>query len=161
MTPEFTLVGSFQYSAEAHICRAKLEDAGIPAFLRDDITIDSDPLMSQAIGGVKLMVRTIDLEDARNVLNDVEMYSQTDDGKPLACPHCGSHAVEMVTVVDSIGSAIKFAIVSLAGLFPILRHRYRCNDCKTAFEWPGTRQSLGFHGRALSKSTTNRLFSAS
>lgn len=136
MTPEFTLVGSFQYSAEAHISRARLEDAGIHAFLRDDITIDSDPLMSQAIGGVKLMVRTADLERAREILNDVEVYSQTDDGQPLTCPHCGSHAIEMVTVVDSIGSAIRFAIVSLAGLFPIVRHRYRCNDCRSAFELP-------------------------
>ncbi len=142
MTPEFTQIASYPYSVEAHLNRARLEDAGIEAFLRDDITIDSDPLMSQAIGGVKLMVRTPDGGRALEILGDVEPFSTAEDGSHITCPKCGSDSVEMVTSVDSVASAIKFALVSLAGLFPILRHKYRCNGCGQLFALPANTKSL-------------------
>ncbi len=132
--PEFSLAARFQYSAEAHIYAAKLGDAGIEVFMRDHITVDSDPLISNAIGGVKLMVRTTDLECAKSVLEGVEMYSLEDDGRPMTCPECGGHAIEMATGLDGKWSFLKFVAVSLAGLFPIINHRYKCNDCRASFK---------------------------
>ena len=134
MTPEFSLAARFQYSAEAHIYRAKLADAGIEVFMRDHITIDSDPLVSNAIGGVKLMVRTVDLERAKVVLDGIENYSLEDDGTPVHCPACGSQKVEMSTGVSGTWPILKFVVVALMGLFPIVRHRYRCNDCGNTFK---------------------------
>ncbi|NJW54799.1 DUF2007 domain-containing protein, partial [Salinimicrobium sp. CDJ15-91] len=53
----FSTVAVFQYSAEAQIIKGRLESEGINSFLVDNHTIDTDPLVSNAIGGVKLKVQ--------------------------------------------------------------------------------------------------------
>ncbi len=50
----FSTVAVFQYSSEAQIIKGRLESDGIEVFLADNLTIDTDPLVSNAIGGVKL-----------------------------------------------------------------------------------------------------------
>jgi hypothetical protein len=42
--------------AEAHAMRVRLEAAGIPVFLADELTVAMDWLLSNAIGGVKVQV---------------------------------------------------------------------------------------------------------
>ena len=54
---EFKKIGEYQYSYEANIYKTKLESFGIEVFIRDSFTIDANPLISNAIGGVKLYVR--------------------------------------------------------------------------------------------------------
>ena len=48
----FTKIGQYQYSSEAFIYKGKLEAEGIEVFVRDNHTVDTDPLVSNAIGGV-------------------------------------------------------------------------------------------------------------
>ena len=50
------IVATYLYPHEAHIARASLESAGIPAVLADEHTINTDWLYAQALGGVKLLV---------------------------------------------------------------------------------------------------------
>ena len=60
MESEFHTLGSFEFPADVQIIKGKLESEGIMVFLRDETTINSDPLISTAIGGVKLQVYTKD-----------------------------------------------------------------------------------------------------
>ena len=53
MIDNYTILTTFPYSTEAQITKSKLEAEGIKVMLLDEKTIDSDPLISQAIGGVK------------------------------------------------------------------------------------------------------------
>ncbi|RZJ25597.1 MAG: DUF2007 domain-containing protein, partial [Flavobacterium sp.] len=99
MEETFELVGTFQYSAEAYICKGRLESEGIRAYLKDHNTIDSNPLYSQAVGGVKLFVAKADAEKAREILQSIPEFSIDDEGKPLVCPNCGAEKIEMVTSV--------------------------------------------------------------
>jgi hypothetical protein len=78
---KFTLLRRFQYSSEAVIYQGKLESYGIEVFLRDINTIDSNPLYSNLLGGIKLFVRTEDFEKANEILNDVNLFSVDDDGQ--------------------------------------------------------------------------------
>ena len=52
MRNEFYTITSSTYSADIQILRGKLESEGIPVFLKDENTINTDPLISDAIGGV-------------------------------------------------------------------------------------------------------------
>ncbi len=52
MENTFIKVASFQYSSEAMIIKGRLEAEGIEVFMKDNNTIDTDPLVSNAIGGV-------------------------------------------------------------------------------------------------------------
>ena len=67
----FQKIATFQYSSEALILKGKLESEGIEVFMRDNVTIDTDPLVSNAIGGVKLFVRSEDLGKAQGILSEI------------------------------------------------------------------------------------------
>ena len=67
MESEFTTIASFEYLADAQIVKAKLESEGIPTFLKDE-NILTVGFIRDAIGGVKLQVKTKDKAAARAVL---------------------------------------------------------------------------------------------
>lgn len=54
---KFQLLRRFQYSSEAIIYQGKLESHGVEVFLRDNHIVDTNPLYSNAVGGVKLYVK--------------------------------------------------------------------------------------------------------
>lgn len=67
---KFTKIATFSYSAEALILRGKLESENIEVFLFDNITVDTDPILSNAIGGVKMFVYSENAENAKLIVND-------------------------------------------------------------------------------------------
>ena len=64
MNDNYTVLTVFDYSTSAQVLKSKLESQDIKVMLMDEKTIDSDPLISQAIGGVKLLVHNSDLDRA-------------------------------------------------------------------------------------------------
>ena len=77
---KFTTVAIFQYSSEAQIIKGRLESENIEVFLTDNLTIDTDPLVSNAIGGVKLKVLSHQAKEAKEILSSIEKYSLVDEG---------------------------------------------------------------------------------
>ena len=61
---KFTKIATFSYSSEAAILKGKLESEGIEVFMFDNNTVDTDPMISNAIGGVKLFVYSERWEEA-------------------------------------------------------------------------------------------------
>ena len=59
---EFITIHIFQLPTEAHIAKALLESQGIDVFLKDEHTVQSHNFLSNAIGGVKLQVKEIDVD---------------------------------------------------------------------------------------------------
>jgi hypothetical protein len=53
---------------EAFVARSLLEDAGIECFLQDDNVVRMDWFWSDAIGGIKLVVRQKDAEESERLL---------------------------------------------------------------------------------------------
>ena len=71
--PSLVTVATFTKSAEAHLRRLALQQAGIKAFLQDEHFSDVNFWgMANAIGGVKLQVDPADVELALRVLNEAE-----------------------------------------------------------------------------------------
>lgn len=129
-----TTVARFQYTAEAIVIRGRLEAEGIKTFLADSHTIDTDPLVSNAIGGVKLQVRKEDEERAKAVLDEISRYSVDDKGEAIQCPKCNAQKVEMGTSIKDIKSFFGFlAGILLGGLPPYMKQKYRCSECGFEF----------------------------
>ncbi|RYJ43686.1 DUF2007 domain-containing protein [Flavobacterium beibuense] len=134
MENTFVKVASFQYSSEAMIIKGRLEAEGIEVFMKDNNTIDTDPLVSNAIGGVKLLVRLDDKERAIEVLQDVSRYSLDDEGKPLTCTKCNSHEIELGTTIKDIKSLFAFLFTFVSVALPFYtKYKYRCNNCGNEF----------------------------
>lgn len=81
MNEIFSNVAVFQHSAEAQVIKGRLEAEGIKSFLVDNHTIDTDPLVSNAIGGVKLRVRKEDEARAMQILESINNYSVDDEAR--------------------------------------------------------------------------------
>ncbi len=117
---EFYILGSFEYAADVQVIKAKLESEGIPVFLRDENTLNTDPLISSAIGGVKLSVYSRDKERAIEIYNEIRPYAVDDKGDPIICPNCKANRSEVYYSRKSI----------LHKLFPFLEEKkYKCTNC--------------------------------
>lgn len=121
MKQEFYTIGAFEYVADVQIIRAKLESEGVPVFLRDEYTLNTDPLISSAIGGVKLQVYTRDKDRAMAIYNELRNYAVDDSGNPVVCPNCRAMRSEVYYSRKKL----------LYKLFPFLEPRkYRCLNCE-------------------------------
>lgn len=120
MKTEFHTLGSFEFPADAVIIKGKLEAEGIPVFLRDETTINTDPLISTAIGGVKLQVYSSDLPRAKEIYDEVRAYASDASGNPVVCPNCQATRSEVHY----------FRKTFFYKLFPFFEPRaYRCTQC--------------------------------
>jgi len=61
---------TFTYPYEAHLAQGFLESNGVESFLKDEMTVQVQSLISNAVGGVKLQVRIEDMDKARSILKD-------------------------------------------------------------------------------------------
>ena len=139
MAETFTTVAKFQYSSEAQIIKGRLEAEGIQVFLSDNLTIDTDPLVSNAIGGVKLKVLSHQASEAKEILDSIRKYSVNDDGDAINCPNCNSEKIELFSTVNDIKSLIAVVFAFITTLFvstlPLYtKHKYRCEDCNIEFD---------------------------
>ena len=120
MEEKFFTIAAFEYVADVQIVKGKLESEGIPVFLRDENTLNSDPIISNAIGGVKLQVYTSDKEKAIEIYNEIRAYAADDFGNPISCPNCKAQKSEAYYERKTI----------FHKLFPFFEKRkYKCLNC--------------------------------
>jgi len=132
--PKFSFLISFTYTAEANIFKGLLESEGVETFMRDNLTIDTNPMWSNAVGGVKLFVRTEDLDKAKHILSRVREFSVDDIGKLVQCPNCHEHKAELVTTIRDAKSILAFLGSLVFGLLPLYtQYRYKCANCGFIF----------------------------
>lgn len=135
MNEIFSTVAVFQYSAEAQITKGRLEAEGIKTFLADNHTVDTDPLVSNAIGGVKLKVRKEDEDKALQVITSISKYSVDDEGMKINCPKCQSEKVELFTRVKGLKSFLFFGISFFVNALPMfIKREYHCERCSNKFK---------------------------
>lgn len=72
MPDNFVLFRTYQYPHEAYIIMSRLEEEGIQVELSDENTVWSSPFYSQAIGGVRMLVREQDIAAATELLKLIE-----------------------------------------------------------------------------------------
>jgi DNA-directed RNA polymerase subunit RPC12/RpoP len=135
MSDTFKTIARFQYSSEAQIIKGRLEADGIQVFLTDNITIDSDPLISNAIGGVKLKVLSHQALEAENILKSIHKYSIDEKGNSIHCPNCKSEHIELFSTIKDAKSLFWFIFgVLFSSLHIYTKHKYKCKDCNTEFD---------------------------
>ncbi|MBU2950464.1 DUF2007 domain-containing protein [Tamlana agarivorans] len=134
MSDKFKTIARFQYSTEAQIIKGRLEAEGIQVFLSDALTIDTDPLVSNAIGGVKLKVLSVQALKAQHILETISKYAIDDEGKTMVCPNCKSKKVELFSTIKDAKSLFWFIFGVLFSALPFyMKHKYRCDSCATEF----------------------------
>jgi len=121
MTHKPAVVRSYSDAFSAHIAQSRLESEGIKALVVDENLVTNDPLLSIAVGGVKVVVSEHDVEAAREILEDKVEVEES------SCPSCGSSRVQKLHA----GRRSAFLTLLFLG-FPIGRtkHKFCCEDCQ-------------------------------
>lgn len=109
----------------ANITLTKLQDAGITCYLKDEHTVTMDPILSNAIGGIKLVVKESDVEDAKILLQQFD----EDYLKSVECPKCGQSQIARVSKPGATNffTAILTWMFSSYAIAP--ESIYRCGNC--------------------------------
>lgn len=142
---DWVTIMTFTYPQDSYIIQGALESDGIETFLKDELTIQVDNFLSNAIGGVQLQVKKDQVDRAKEILKSngyfdkpEEQNSQPNKIRKISkqnhdssiCPFCNS---------DNIGKVKRprFILVLLILLvympFPFFKRHYQCFDCKE--EW--------------------------
>lgn len=135
---EFVTIKTFDNPTIANISKSKLASYGIDCYLADEHTIGANWLFANAIGGVKLNVRSADQQKALAILEgDFESlnFETIDEDTPqegILCMNCGSKDIKLPpTPVHPL------VIILFLGI-PLLFYRRKtiCNSCGSSWKQP-------------------------
>lgn len=122
---DFLLLRSFDNYINASITLARLNEEGITCYLKDEYTVTIDPILSNAVGGIKLMVLPDDFEEATTLLAGFDK----DYRESITCPKCGSHNVEYIHkqgVKNWITAVLSWLFSNYAVATEQVYHCYNC-----------------------------------
>jgi Putative prokaryotic signal transducing protein len=125
---EIVVLQSYVNYVEAHIAKGVLEERGIVCWLNDENTVTIDPILTNAVGGIKLMVEKDAAPEAWKILEDLKK-----ENRP-ACPQCGSKNTELVSTPRKASnwiSAITTFFLSSSAIAPDKVNH--CFDCGHEF----------------------------
>jgi len=90
------ILRTYLYPQFAYLHHAKLENEGIGSIIRDENIVSINPVYARAVGGIKLIVRNEDFENARKII-DANYYENLKNEFPenelenqRVCVRCGS-----------------------------------------------------------------------
>lgn len=127
----FVVLRTYDNYIPANMMLQRLEEEHIRAYLQDEHTVTIDPILSNAVGGIKLMVHQEQLSRAMELINGFEqVYKQA-----VVCPKCGSHNVHFVTQGSNPINWLTAIFSWLFGNYAMsVKHVYHCFDCNQEFE---------------------------
>jgi len=135
-TPKPVIVGRYRDLSTASIAKSILDSAGMESFLADDSVIRLDWLYSNAMGGIKLLVRDEDAAAARELLGaqipekfEVEGVGEYEQPK---CPNCSSLDVSF----EELDREIAHPGLLLGIPIPAVKHGWNCHACGHAWDSP-------------------------
>lgn len=118
------VVAAFSAATEAHLARARLEAAGVEAWIGNEHFSSVYPLAGVIAGGIKLMVREEDAVLAGEVLYPEDSEAGTDQQR---CPQCDSENTGANTV--GFTRLMLLTLLTCGFYLPVFYKRNRCGDC--------------------------------
>lgn len=122
---DLVILQTFDNFFNANIQLTRLRAAGVECYLKDEYIVTIDPFLSNAIGGIKLMVRKDQEEKVRMLLRTMN----TSADSRLLCPRCGSHKFILVPKrsAENMLAAITTWLFSAYAISA--ENVYQCTDC--------------------------------
>jgi predicted Zn-ribbon and HTH transcriptional regulator len=128
---DYVAIRSFDNYIEANIVLNMLQHASINCHLKDENIITIDPLLSPALGGMKLMVHHAHVERAWDLINEAEKAYLAD----IPCPICKAHELEAISITRKHKSRLSaLASMLLTGNSLEVKKIFRCRKCGYDFD---------------------------
>jgi Putative prokaryotic signal transducing protein len=128
---DFTLINAYTNYVDAHIARGVLEEEGINCWLKDENTLTIDPILTNALGGIKLMVARSQAQRAVDIL----LRLRNEAKAKVTCPKCGSHNTEEVSTPRKASNWLTALSTFFLSSFSVAPDKVNhCFDCGCEFE---------------------------
>ncbi|MDB5197825.1 MAG: hypothetical protein JWP88_2196 [Flaviaesturariibacter sp.] len=115
---------------DAHIAKGQLEEEGIECWLKDEHLVSTTPFLTQAVGGIKLMVAEHDLEQTKEFLALLKEEKRLNQ----ECPNCHGHNLEFVTTPRKASNWLGTLLGGFFGNLALAPDKvYHCFDCGHEF----------------------------
>jgi hypothetical protein len=127
---EFVQIASYDNFMLANMALGLLKENEIECHLKDENTVTIDPLLSPALGGIKLMVEKNDFPAALVLIHEAEEEYL----KEIPCPECKSYALgieEKVNNPETFWGKLKNQVAY--GQTSTYSKYYRCGNCRSTF----------------------------
>lgn len=126
----FSTIYSFDNYIDAQLCLQQLQNENINCWLKDEHTVTIDPLLTNAIGGIKLMVHETQKDRATDLLRTILNKAKEN----RACPYCGSFNVEYIFSNRKASNWFSAIFTYLLGGYALASEKmYHCFDCEKEF----------------------------
>ena len=127
---DFVILQSFNNYLDAHLLMAKLESEDIQCWLQDENTVTLYPILTNAVGGIKLFVNKNDLSRARQIFWEVENNRK----KTIRCPKCKGHNIELVSTPRKAANWFSAILTFFLGDYALAVDKVNhCFDCGNEF----------------------------
>lgn len=127
---QYVVVWSYDNYVTVHLDMGRLQEDGFNCWLKDENTVTIDPILSNAIGGIKLMVSENDAQKAWELLSQLRY----DHKKNISCPNCNSHNLELVsTPRKALNWISALSTFFFADYALTVDKVYHCFDCSHEF----------------------------
>jgi len=128
---EYIELRSFDNYIEANIVLNMLQHWNVNCHLKDENIITIDPLLSPALGGMKLMVHHAHVEKAWDLMDKAEQEFL----KSVSCPICKSHSLKRTTITKKHKCKLgALASMLLNGHSLEITKGYLCTACGYDFK---------------------------
>ena len=123
-TEDLVEVASFTYQPEAQTAMILLEQNGIQSEIYGAEIVNAHAFLSNAVGGIKLMILKEDYVRAKSILDEDFRTKKEESG--TTCYYCESKNVVKVPVT---WKTIVLGLFTLGIYYPGAFKHYKCNSC--------------------------------
>lgn len=130
MPEQLVTVGTYSTAYEANLVKAELEAFYVDAVLADENIVNLNWLLSNMLGGVKVLVAESEAGEARRVLSLENSEPPEAPESTGVCPVCGGSKSHYF--LDKRGSFLTWLFVGVP-VIPTFSKRV-CDDCGTKWK---------------------------
>jgi predicted nucleic acid-binding Zn ribbon protein len=122
---DLVTVKTFDSYFLANIILSRLHAEGVECYLKDEATVTMDPILTNAIGGIKLVVKN---ENAASVTDILKGYDE-EYLNAATCPKCGAHQFSYIAR-PGVTNFLTAIVTSLFGGYAVApEYVYQCGNC--------------------------------
>ena len=129
---DMVAVATVSQPFEAATIQMKLGSFGIESELNGEMTVVANPLLSNAIGGIQVLVSATDAQRAAEILAEHRRFeAEEETERARTCPKCSSKNGVSVRLPLLIAILVVLTLGAFCLLYPW--PRYKCPDC--GYKW--------------------------
>lgn len=122
---DLVTVKTFDSYFLANIILGRLHAEGIECYLKDETTVTMDPILTNAIGGIKLVVKSNEADAVKTILKGYdEEYLNS-----ATCPKCGAHQFSYIAK-PGMTNFLTAIVTTIFGSYAVAPdYVYQCGSC--------------------------------